>query len=154
MQADGIIEQFEMVAKELTLTCTHGKIVLWFGRGISVERILRVLDAIARANPTAIYEVAFTCPYEEIAKYEAMGYVLVSYARVKGCYRAVFNIPFFDAHAVRSFAELIGRELQKSSTTKTLYWSAGEPSMRVLLDELDGIGGWEYKNIIYRKGRG
>ncbi len=154
MHTDSGIEQFEMVAKELTLTCTLGKIVLWFGRSISLGRILQVLHAIARANPTAIYEVEFMCQYEKIAQYEAMGYVLISYARMKGCYRAMFNIPFSDAHAVRSLAELIVSELESLSTTKTLYWNANELAMKLLLDELKGIGNWEYQNIIYRKVRG
>lgn len=153
MPTENNIEQFEMVAKELALTCTSGKIVVWFGRSASLEQILQVLYAIARANPAAIYEVALTCPYERIAEYEAKGYVLISYAKMKGQYRAVFNIPFSDGRAIRSFAELIVGELEHMSTTKTLYWSAGELAMGMLLDEMKSIGGWVYQNIIYRKRR-
>jgi len=57
------------------------------------ESVIRhVIFGISEVDSSVNHEQEVICPFKAISEYENMGYILTSYAKTKGGYRAIFNI--------------------------------------------------------------
>ncbi len=69
----------EMGHDDVTISCTQGKIILWFGRQVSESLIREIIFGISNIDSSVNHEQEIICDYNTIAEYENMGYVLTSY---------------------------------------------------------------------------
>lgn len=134
------------------LTCTHGKITAWFGRKASPGLVGRILIGISRVDSSAHHDLEVLLPFEEIEELEGQGYVLVSYARKEGKYRATFMVPFSQPKALRYLAESILEELEYSDVRKGIMWNGSDARFHLLNEELSDIDGWSFEVVERREG--
>ncbi|CAD7771995.1 hypothetical protein AIOGIFDO_01149 [Candidatus Methanoperedenaceae archaeon GB37] len=145
------IALIEMGNSNFMLSCTPGKIGLWFGRLSTHDDVENVLQSISKIDLSAEHEKETICSFNEIAEYELKGYTVVSYARNrKGGYKAIFTIPLKNTSARAHFIETIMEELKESDVRKTLHWNGSIPKIRLIYNELKKTQNVEIFNIVER----
>src|SRR3989304_2331883 len=112
----------ELGSDNASVLLTSGKITLWFGRQVSESLIQQVIFGISNIDSTVNHEEEVICDFNAIQEYETMGYVLTSYAKTKGGYKVIFNIPFSKKVALSHFVKCIVAQLKKKDVKKTLHW--------------------------------
>ncbi len=137
----------EMGRDDVTVLCTQGKIMLWFGRQVDEDVIRQIIFGISNVDSSVNYEQEVICAFKTIAEYENMGYILTSYARTKGGYRAIFNVPFSKKPALAHFVKSIVDLLREKDVRKTLHWDGSHDRMKLIYIELQKLEGWEIKRI-------
>ncbi len=141
----------ELGRDDVTVSLTPGKIILWFGRQVSESLICDVIFGIAGIDSSVNHEQEVICDFNTIPEYENMGYVLTSYARTKGGYRAIFNVPFSKKFALAHFVKSIVNQLKEKDVRKTLHWDGSTDRIILIFNELKKLDGWELKRIEYKE---
>ncbi len=140
----------EMGRDDITVSCTQGKIIVWFGRQVSESLIRQVIFSISNIDSSVTHEQEIICDFDTISEYENMGYVLTSYAKTKGGYRAIFNIPFSRKSALAHFVKSIASQLKEKDVRKNLHWDGSPDRIALIHNELKKLDGWEIKRIEYK----
>ncbi len=148
------ISVVEMGRDDMTVTCTQGKIILWFGRQVSESLIRQVIFGISNIDSSLNHEQEVVCEFKNIAEYENMGYVLTSYAKTKGGYRAIFNIPFSKKFALAHFVKSIASQLKEKDVKKTLHWNGSVDRIILIYNEFKKLEEWGIKRIEYKDEEG
>jgi hypothetical protein len=144
------ITMVELGRDDVTVSLTPGKIILWFGRQVSESLIRDVIFGISGIDSSVNHEQEVICDFSTIPEYENMGYVLTSYARTKGGYRAIFNVPFSKKFALAHFVKSIVNQLKEKDVRKTLHWDGSLDRIILIFNELKKLDGWELKRIEYK----
>lgn len=144
------ITMVELGRDDVTVSLTPGKIILWFGRQVSESLIHQVIFGVSGIDSSVNHEQEVVCDFNAISKYENMGYVLTSYAKTKGGYRVIFNVPFSKKFALAHFVKSIVNQLKEKDVRKTLHWDGSIDRMILLYNELKKLDGWEMKRIEYK----
>lgn len=150
-KADQVVSLIEMGTDDITMTCTQGKITIWFGKKTPDNLIKRILTTISNVDSSVTHEMEVVCDFNDIEKYEGKEYILVSYAKTRGGYRAIFNIPFSKRGALEHLAEAILEQLQQRPVHKDLFWNSSAAKIMLLFNELSDIAGWQIKKVDFRK---
>ncbi len=141
----------EMGRDDATLACTQGKISLWLGKKAKRDLIKRILSSMSKVDSSIGYESEVICDFDAIEKYESRGYVLVSYARTKGKYRAVFHVPLSRKDAMECFTESLIDELRGGNTQKSFLWNGNATKIMLLFTELnDNVMGWQIRRMEFK----
>ncbi|HEY9204536.1 MAG TPA: hypothetical protein VIO58_01335 [Candidatus Methanoperedens sp.] len=140
----------EMGRDDVSVSCTQGKIIIWFGRQVGESLIRQIVFGISNIDSSVNHEQEVICNFNNIAEYENMGYVLTSYAKAKGGYRAIFNIPFSKKFALAHFVKSIVSQLKESDVRKTLHWDGSIDRMILIYNEFKKLEGWGIKRIEYK----
>lgn len=148
------ISMVEMGHDSVNISCTQGKIIIWFGRQVNETLVRQVIFGISNVDSSVNYEQEVICEYGAIAEYENMGYILTSYAKSKGGYRAIFNVPFSRRFALAHFVKSIVDQLKERDVKKTLHWDGSLARISLIYDELKNIDGWGIKKIEYKSDDG
>ncbi len=144
------ITMVELGRDDVTVSLTPGKIILWFGRQVSESLIHQVIFGISGIDSSVNHEQEVVCDFNAISDYENMGYVLTSYAKTKGGYRVIFNVPFSKKFALAHFVKSIVNQLKEKDVRKTLHWDGSIDRMILLYNELKKLDGWETKRIEHK----
>ncbi len=144
------ITMMEVGRDDVNVSLTPGKIILWFGRRVSESLIHDVIFEISSIDSSVNHEQEVICDFNAISEYESMGYVLTSYAKTKGGYRVIFNIPFSRKTALSHFVKSIADQLHEKDVKKTLHWDGSVDRMLRIYNELKTLDGWETKRIEYK----
>jgi hypothetical protein len=144
------ITMVELGRDDVTVSLTPGKIILWFGRQVSESLIHQVIFGVSCIDSSVNHEQEVVCDFNAISEYENMGYVLTSYAKTKGGYRVIFNVPFSKKFALAHFVKSIVNQLKEKDVRKTLHWDGSLDRMILLYNELKKLDGWEMKRIEYK----
>ncbi len=144
------ITMVELGRDDVTVSLTPGKIILWFGRQVSESLIHQVIFGISGIDSSVNHEQEVVCDFNAISEYENMGYVLTSYAKTKGGYRVIFNVPFSKKFALAHFVKSIVNQLKEKDARKTLHWDGSIDRMILLYNELKKLDGWETKRIEHK----
>jgi hypothetical protein len=144
------ITMVELGRDNLTVSLTPGKIILWFGRQVSESLIRHVIFRISSIDSSVNYEQEVICDFNAISEYENMGYVLTSYAKAKGGYRVIFNIPFSRKFALAHFVKSIVNQLKEKDVKKILHWDGSLDRMILICNALKKLDGWEIKHIEHK----
>ena len=80
-----------------------------------------------------------------------MGYVLTSYAKTKGGYRVIFNIPFSKRLALSHFIRSIPGQLREKDIRRTILWDGSPEKIKYIFNKLKNLEGWEIKKIEYKE---
>ncbi|MDD5473621.1 MAG: hypothetical protein PHU34_05670 [Candidatus Methanoperedens sp.] len=144
------ITMVELGCDDVTVSLTPGKIILWFGRKVGESLIHEVIFGVSEIDSSVNYEQEVICNFNNISEYENMGYVLTSYAKTKGGYRVIFNIPFSKKPALAHFVKSIVNQLREKDVRKTLHWDGSIDRMILMHNELKRLDGWEIKRIEYK----
>ncbi len=144
------ITMVELGRDDVTVSLTPGKIILWFGRQVSESLIHQVIFGISGIDSSVNHEQEVVCDFNAISEYENMGYVLTSYAKTKGGYRVIFNVPFSKKFALAHFVKSIVNQLKEKDVRKTLHWDGSIDRMILLYNELKKLDGWETKRIEHK----
>ncbi len=150
-KADQVISSIAMGTDDITMTCTQGKITIWFGKKTPENQVNRILTAISNVDSSVTHEMEVICDFSDIEKYEGKEYILVSYAKARGGYRAIFNIPFSKREALEHLAGAIFEQLQHAPIHKDFFWDGCAAKIMLLFDELSSIDGWRIKKVDFRK---
>ncbi len=140
----------EMGRDDVIVSCTQGKIILWFGRQVSEALIQKIIFGISNIDSSVNHEQEVICDFNTISEYESMGYILISYAKTRGGYRAIFNIPFSKKFALAHFAKSIVNQLKEKDVRKTLHWDGSIDMIILIYNEFKKLDGWEIKRIEYK----
>ena len=138
-------EEITAEGENFSVTCTHGKIGLWFGRKADGELVKTIIFALSKADPKIKYEFVTNCDYDLIYTYENNGFVLTSYARSGKKYRAVFNIPFSRMKALKCLIEDIAGSLESKPAAYNLLWSGNDAKIKRLLREVKDVDGCRFR---------
>ena len=141
----------EMGRDDVTVSCTPGKVMLWFGRQATESMIRQVIFGISTVDSSVVHEQEVICDFKTISDYESMGYTLISYSKTKGGYRAIFNLPFSKKFALDHFVGSIVSQLKDKDVKKTLHWDRGPESIIQIYNELKKLDGWGMKRIEYKE---
>jgi len=141
------ITLLESGCDDATVALTPGKIILWFGRQAGESLIREIIFGIASVDPSVNHEQELICDFKSIPEYENMGYILTSYARTKGGYRVVLNIPFSKRSALSHFVRSIASQLREKDLKKILHWNGSIDRMNMIYMKLTKIERWEIKRI-------
>lgn len=144
------ITMMEIGRDDVNVSLTPGKIILWFGRQVSESLIRQVIFEISSIDSSVNHEQEVICDFNDISGYESMGYVLTSYAKTKGGYRVIFNIPFSRKFALAHFVKSIVSQLREKDVKKTLHWDGSPDRMLLICNELKKLEGWETKRIEHK----
>jgi hypothetical protein len=145
------VTMVELGRDDVTVSLTPGKIILWFGRQVSESLIRDVIFGISGVDSSVNHEQEVICDFSAIPEYENMGYVLTSYARTKGGYRTIFNVPFSKKVALAHFVKSIVNQLKEKDVRKTLHWDGSIDRIILIFNELKKLDGWELKRIEYKE---
>jgi hypothetical protein len=145
------ITMVEVGRDDVNVSLTPGKIILWFGRQVSESLIRQVIFEISSIDSSLNHEQEVICDFNAISEYESRGYVLTSYAKTKGGYRVIFNIPFSKKIALANFVKSIASQLREKDVKKTLHWDGGLDRMLRIYNRLKKLDGWETKRIEYKE---
>jgi hypothetical protein len=146
------IAMVEMGNNDVTLSCTLGKINLWFGRQSTIEYVSAIINSIAKIDFSVEHEKEVLCDFNEIAEYENKGCTVVSYAKNRGGgYRAIFTIPFYNPTARTYLINSIMEELGESDVRKTLHWNGNIAKIVLLFKELKKIPNFTLHNVKYKE---
>ena len=148
------ISVIEMGRDDLTVSCTQGKIILWFGRQVSEPVIRHVIFGISNIDSSVSHEQEVICDFSTISEYESMGYVLISYSKTKGGYRAIFSLPFSKKFALDHFVKSIVGQLREKDVKKTLHWNGSIDRILMVYNELKRLDYWTLRRVEYKDGKG
>ena len=140
----------ELGRDDTTVSLSTGKIILWFGRRADESLIRDVIFGISSIDSSLTLEQEILCDYKNIGKYENMGYVLTSYAKTRGGYRVIFNIPFYKKLAMAYFVRSIVEQLREKDIRRTLHWDGSPEKINFIYNKLKNLDGWEIKRIEYK----
>lgn len=140
----------ELGRDDITVSLTAGKIILWFGRQVDESLIRDVIFRISSVDSSVIIEQEIICDFKNIGKYENMGYILTSYAKTKGGYRAFFNIPFSKKIALSHFVISIVEQLHEKDIRKTIHWNGSPANIIFVYNKLKSLDGWKIKRIEFK----
>jgi hypothetical protein len=144
------ISLVEMGSDDINVSCTQGKINLWFGRQVSEPLIRHVIFGISNVDSSVSHELEIICNFDTISLNESLGYKLISYSKTKGGYRAVFKLSFAKKFALDHFVRSILDQLKEKGVKLTLHWD-GSPGMIIhLYDELRKLDDMKIKRIEYK----
>ena len=132
---------------DMMVSLTLRKIMIWFGRQAAESSIREVIFGISNIDPLVNLEQEIICEFKNIAEYENMGYVLISYAKTKSGYNVIFNIPFSRKFALAHFVRLIFLKLRENDVKKTLQWDGSPAKINMVYNKLKNFDGWEIKKI-------
>ena len=139
---------FEMGNQDATLICTYGKITFSCNQKISDYTIGLILKNISAVDNSTSHETDIICDFDDIQKYQRMGYTLVTYGRHNSKYRATFNIPFSSDKALYNLTIAFSNELKnEKNIKKDFYWNGKDSDILQLFNELKIISGWDVKSI-------
>jgi hypothetical protein len=139
---------FEMGNRDATLICTYGKITFICQQNISDYTIGLILKNISAVDNSTSHEMDIVCDFDDIQKYQRMGYTLVTYGRYDNKYRVTFNIPFSSDKALYNLTIAFSNELKlEKGIRKDFYWNGKDHDIIRLLNELKSIDGWETKSV-------
>lgn len=144
------ISLVEMGRDDVTVSCTYGKIIMWFGRQASETTIWKVIFGISKIDSSVNHEQELICDFDTISEYENMGYILTSYAKTRGGYRVIFNVPFSKKFALAEFVESITDELKEKDVRKTLHWNGSPDRIVMIYNELKKLERWKIKHLVYK----
>ncbi|MCZ7356973.1 MAG: hypothetical protein O8C66_16040 [Candidatus Methanoperedens sp.] len=144
------VTAIEMGRDDVIVSCTQGKIMIWFGRQATEQVIRQVIFGISNADSSVNHEQEVICSFSAIADYENIGYVLTSYAKTRNGYRAIFNIPFSKKFALVHFVKSIEDQLKQKDVRKTFHWDGSKGRILQIYNELKKLEGWEIKRIDYK----
>lgn len=145
------ITMVELGRDDITVSLTPGKIILWFGRQVNESLIRDVIFGISGIDSSVNHEQEVICDFDTISEYENMGYVLTSYGKTNGGYRAIFNVPFSKKFALAHFVKSIVNQLREKDVRKTLHWDGSFDRIILIFNELKKLEGWELKRIDYKE---
>jgi hypothetical protein len=145
------ISYIEMGCDNIGLSCTTGKIKIWFGKQATVQNIRKVLECFSRADSSFVHETEIICDYDQIPLYENNDYTLISYGRFKDRYKVIFNIQFSKQHALNYFIESITKELKEGEVNKTIHWNGSMAMIMLIFNELRSMEGWNITKKEYRE---
>ena len=140
----------EMGRDDITVSCTQGRIVVWFGRQVGESIIHQVIFGISCVDSSVYHELEVICDFKTIGEYENMGCILVSYSKTRGGYRTMFNIPFSRKFALDHFVKSIVKSLREKDIKKTLHWDGDLDRIILIYNELKRLDGWDIKRIDYK----
>jgi hypothetical protein len=144
------ISLMEMGSEDINISCSQGKINLWFGRQVSETAVRQVIFGISNVDPSVSHELEVICNFETISAYESAGYTLISYSKTKGGYRTAFKLSFSKKFALDHFVRSIKDQLKEKGVKFTLHW-AGSPGMIIhLYNELKRLDDLKIKRIEYK----
>jgi hypothetical protein len=141
----------EMGRDDITVSCTQGKIILWFGRQVTEPLIHQVVFGISNVDSLVVHEHEAICDFRAISEHESLGYTLISYSKTKGGYRTIFNLPFSKKFALDHFVKSISYQLKERDVKKILHWDGSPERIILLFNELKKLDGWEMKRIEYKE---
>lgn len=144
------ISGLEMGNDDLNVSCTYGKITLWFGRQVNESSIRHIIFGISNIDSSINHEQEVICDFNTITEYENRGYILTSYGKTKGGYRTIFCVPFSKKYALAHFVESIVNQLKEKDVKKILHWDGSPATMMLMYHELKKLEGWRIKRIIYK----
>lgn len=144
------LSTMEMGRDDVNVVCSYGKISVWFGRTVHSIVIWKVLTCISNVDKLAVHEKEIICNFDDITTFESYGYVLISYAKSEGGYRATFNVPFLSNKALIYLADSIFKELKETNVLIDIYWTGDDADIMRLYQELHSIEEWKLKNITYK----
>ncbi len=145
------ITMIELGRDDVTVSLTPGKIILWFGRQVSESLIRDIIFGISGIDSSVNHEQEVICDFNAIPEYENIGYILTSYAKTKGGYRVIFNVPFSKKFALAHFVKSIVNQLKEKDVRKTLHWDGSIDRIILIYNELQKLDGWELKRIEYKE---
>ncbi len=144
------ISLVEMGCDDINVSCTQGKINLWFGRQVREQLIRNVIFGIADLDSSISHELEVICNFNTISDYESVGYKLISYSRTKGGYRAVFRLLFSKKFALDHFVKSIIDQLKEKGVKLTLHWD-GSPGMIIhIYNEMKKVDDMKIRRIEYK----
>ncbi len=149
--ADHIVSLVGMGRDDVTISCTHGKMTIWFGKKATIDLVKRIIAGVSSIDSSVECEKEIICSFDDIQNYQMRGYTLVSYAKTKIGYRAIFNIPFSKKEALEYFALSVFVQLQKVDVKNTLFWDGSVAKIMLLFDELHDVDGWHIKRVDFKK---
>jgi len=135
---------------DITVSMTTGKITLWFGRRAGESLIREVIFGISSIDSSVTLEQEIICDFKNIGKYENIGYILTSYAKTRGGYRVIFNVPFYKKIAMAHFVRSIVDHLREKDIRKTLHWDGSPEKIIFIYNKLKSLDGLEIKRIEYK----
>jgi len=139
---------FEMGNRDATLICTYGKITFICRQNISDYTIGLILKNISAVDNSTSHEMDILCDFDEIQKYQQMGYTLVTYGRHNSKYHVTFNIPFSSDKALYNLTIAFASELNREKEIKKdFYWNGKDHDILRLFNELESIAGWEIRSV-------
>lgn len=141
----------ELGCDNITVSLTLGKIILWFGRKANESLIHDVVFGISNIDSSVYIEQEIICDFRNIAEYENRGYILTSYAKTKGGYRVIFNIPFSKKTALSYFVRSVVSHLRGKDIKKTIQWDGSPEKIIYIYNKLKNLDGWEIKRIEYKE---
>lgn len=144
------ITMVELACDNAAVSLTPGKIMLWFGRQASESLIHQVIFGISSIDSSVTHEHEIVCDFSAISEYENMGYVLTSYAKTKGGYRVILNVPFSKKFALAHFVKSIVSQLKEKDVRKTLHWNGSVDRITLISRALKKLDGWEIKQVEYK----
>jgi len=139
---------FEMGNKAATLTCTYGKITFSCNKHIDDYTIGLILKNISAVDNSTSHDMEIICDFDEIQRFQKMGYTLVTYGRFGSKYRVMFNIPFSSNKALYNLTMAFFEELKDGNELKKdFYWNGKDHDIVQLFNELRELEDWEIKSI-------
>jgi len=139
---------FEMGNNAVTLICTYGKITFSCNRPIDDYTIGMILKSISAIDNSTSHEMEIICDFDEIQKYQKMGYVLVTYGRHGNKYRSTFNIPFSSDKALYNLTMAFFDELKnRNKIKKDFYWNGKDNDIIQLFSILKDLEDWKIKSV-------
>ena len=145
------ISYIEMGCNNIVLSCTTGKIKIWFGKQAKVQSVRKVLKCFSKVDSSFVHETEIICDYDKIPLYENNDYTLISYGRVEGGYKVIFNIQFSKQHALNYFIESIINDLKEGEINKTIHWNGSMARIMLIFNELKSMKGWNITKKEYRE---
>lgn len=136
---------------DTTVSLTQGKIILWFGRQSSESLIHDILFGISNVDSSVTIEQEIICGFKNIAEYENRGYILTSYARTKGGYRVIFNVPFSKKAALVYFIKSIVDQLREKDLRRTIQWDGSREKIIFICNKLIRLDGWDISRIEFKE---
>lgn len=150
LRDDREISLVEMGCDDINVSCTQGKIDLWFGRQVREQLIRNVIFGMSNLDSSISHELEIICNFNTISTYESVGYKLISYSRTKGGYRAVFKLLFSKKFALDHFVKSITDQLKEKGVRLTFHWD-GSPGMIIhIYNELKKLGEMKIRRIEYK----
>ncbi len=144
------ISAVEMGRDDINISCTQGKINLWFGKRVTEPLIRHVIFGISNIDSSVSHDLEVICSFDAISTYESTGYVLISYSKTKGGYRAAFKLPFSRRFALDHFVRSLLDQLKEKDVKLTLHWD-GSPAMIIqVYNELKKLNDIQIKSIEYK----
>ncbi len=144
------ISLLEIGSEDINVSCSQGKINLWFGRQVGETLVRQVIFGISNIDPSVSHELEVICDFDIISAYESAGYTLVSYSKTKGGYRTAFRLSFSKKFALDHFVRSIIDQLKEKGVKFTLHWDGSPGMISHLYNELKKLDGMKVKRIEYK----